>query len=134
MKMSITKKLSKKSNGSAITEFLVFTLPFFTAFLILITLVQYKAISISESNNLARQVVRAFVTSPNDQLAFFRVNQLLELYQNSLSPAAKAARPISADVKCQSYPCLSPGNKVTATISVGSDQRSSATEFVDLWR
>ena len=134
MKMSITKKLSKKSNGSAITEFLVFTLPFFTAFLILITLVQYKAISISESNNLARQVVRAFVTSPSDQLAFFRVNQLLELYQNSLSHAAKSARPITADIKCQSYPCLSPGNKVTATISVGSDQRSSATEFVDLWR
>lgn len=132
--MSVIKQLSKKSNGSAITEFLVFTLPFFTAFLILITLVQYKAISISESNNLARQAVRAFITSPTDQLAFFRVNQVLELYQNSLSPAVKAARPITVDIKCQNYPCLSPGNKVTATISVGTDQRSSVTEFVDLWR
>ena len=132
--MLVVRLLAKKSAGSAITEFLVFTLPFFTAFLILITLVQFKAITISESNNLARQSIRAFVTSPSDQLAFFRANQLLKIYQATISPSAAAARPIKLDITCQNYPCLSPGNKVTATVTIGSQQKSSATEFVDLWR
>jgi hypothetical protein len=134
MRRLIIKLIHRTSTGSAITEFLIFTLPFFTAFLILITLVQYKAIAISESNNLARQAVRAFVTSPSEQLALPRANQVLEIYRSKLSHNALVARPIKLSINCQDYPCFSPGNRVTATITVGNDQKSSATEFVDLWR
>ena len=68
MNMIVIKALLAKSSGSAVTEFLIFTLPFFTSFLILLTLVHEKSVAISEGDNLARQAVRAFVTSPNDQL------------------------------------------------------------------
>ena len=132
--MLIVRFINKTSSGSAIAEFLIFTLPFFTAFLILITLVQYKAVAISESNNLARQAVRAFVTSPSEQLALPRANQVLDIYRSKLSQQALVARPIKLSITCQHYPCFSPGNRVTATITVGNDQKSSATEFVDLWR
>ena len=132
--MLIVRFINKTSSGSAIAEFLIFTLPFFAAFLILITLVQYKAVAISESNNLARQAVRAFVTSPSEQLALPRANQVLDIYRSKLSQQALVARPIKLSITCQHYPCFSPGNRVTATITVGNDQKSSATEFVDLWR
>jgi hypothetical protein len=132
--MLIVRFINRTSSGSAIAEFLIFTLPFFTAFLILITLVQYKAVAISESNNLARQAVRAFVTSPSEQLALPRANQVLDIYRSKLSQQALVARPIKLSITCQHYPCFSPGNRVTATITVGNDQKSSATEFVDLWR
>ena len=132
--MLIVRFINRASLGSAVAEFLIFTLPFFTAFLILITLVQYKAVAISESNNLARQAVRAFVTSPSEQLALPRANQVLDIYRSKLSQQALVARPIKLSITCQHYPCFSPGNRVTATITVGNDQKSSATEFVDLWR
>jgi hypothetical protein len=134
MRMLIVRFINRTSSGSAIAEFLIFTLPFFTAFLILITLVQYKAVAISESNNLARQAVGAFVTSPSEQLALPRANQVLDIYRSKLSQQALVARPIKLSITCQHYPCFSPGNRVTATITVGNDQKSSATEFVDLWR
>ncbi|MFZ9228053.1 MAG: hypothetical protein ACO23I_05830, partial [Candidatus Nanopelagicales bacterium] len=92
--MLIVRFINRASLGSAVAEFLIFTLPFFTAFLILITLVQYKAVAISESNNLARQAVRAFVTSPSEQLALPRANQVLDIYRSKLSQQALVARPI----------------------------------------
>jgi hypothetical protein len=132
--MRVTRVIFKKSSGSAIAEFLIFTLPFFTTFLIILTHVQFKAMTIIESNNLARQAVRAFVTSPNDNLALIRANQVIDIYRSTLSLSAKAARPISLEITCQRNPCFSPGNRVTATIKVGESQKASATEFVDLWR
>jgi len=102
--------------------------------LIILTHVQYKAMTIIESNNLARQAVRAFVTSPNDNLALTRANQVIDIYRSTLSLSAKAARPISLEITCQRNPCFSPGNMVIATISTGSNQIASATEYVDLWR
>jgi len=60
--MRAIRFLEKSDAGSATAEFVIFTLPFFTAFLILITTVSSKTLAISESENLARQTVRAFVT------------------------------------------------------------------------
>jgi hypothetical protein len=72
MKMRAIRFLEKSDAGSATAEFVIFTLPFFTAFLILITTVSGKTLAISESENLARQTVRAFVTSPSADLAMAR--------------------------------------------------------------
>ncbi|MSW07484.1 MAG: hypothetical protein F2859_01320 [Actinobacteria bacterium] len=128
------KKLLDKSSGSAISEFLIFTLPFFTAFLIMITMIQQKAMAISESNNLARQAVRAFVTSPNEELALVRANQVIEIYRSTLSTSQLNSNKIELAISCTKYPCFSPGNMVIATISTASNQIASATEYVDLWR
>jgi hypothetical protein len=38
--------------------------------------------AISESKNLARQSVRAFVTSPNEELAMVRAFQVIEIYKS----------------------------------------------------
>ena len=130
----IIKYLKKRSDGSAIAEFLIFTLPFFTVFLILITQIHSKSMALFESNNLARQAVRAFVTSPTAELAMIRAYQVIDLYKSNLSQEALMSRPINLSINCQELPCFSPGNKVSATVSIGRLSKSTATEYVDLWR
>ena len=132
--MKVIKFINKSDPGSAIAEFVIFTLPFFTAFLILITAIQNRSMAISESKNLARQSVRAFVSSPNEELARVRAYQVVEIYRSKQSRTARSLREIELDLTCSSYPCFTPGNLVTATIKVGNDQVAVASEYVDLWR
>jgi len=134
MNFPIINYLKKSSNGSAIAEFLIFTLPFFTVFLILITQIHSKSMAMLESNNLARQAVRAFVTSPTAELAMIRAYQVVDLYKSNLSQEALRSRPINLSINCQEFPCFSPGNKVSATVSIGRLSKSTASEYVDLWR
>ena len=134
MNHSIIKYLKKRSDGSAIAEFLIFTLPFFTVFLILITQIHSKSMALLESNNLARQAVRAFVTSPTAELAMIRAYQVIDLYKSNLAQDAQQSRPINLSINCQELPCFSPGNKVSATVSIGRLSKSTVTEYVDLWR
>ena len=134
MNHSIIRYLKRKSNGSAIAEFLIFTLPFFTVFLILITQIHSKSMALLESNNLARQAVRAFVTSPSAELAMIRAYQVIDLYKSNLTQATQQYRPINLSINCQESPCFSPGNKVSATVSIGRLSKSTVTEYVDLWR
>ena len=134
MNLPIINYLKKSSNGSAIAEFLIFTLPFFTVFLILITQIHSKSMALLESNNLARQAVRAFVTSPTAELAMIRAYQVVDLYKSNLSQDALRSRPINLSINCQEFPCFSPGNKVSATVSIGRLSKSNASEYVDLWR
>ena len=132
--MRVINFINKSDEGSAIAEFVTFTLPFFTAFLILITAIQNQSMAISESKNLARQSVRAFVSSPNEELAMVRAFQVIEIYKSKQSRGAKKERAIELNLSCAFYPCFMPGNLVTATIKVGNDQTASASEYVDLWR
>ena len=132
--MRAIRFLEKSDKGSATAEFVIFTLPFFTAFLILITTVSGKTLAISESENLARQTVRAFVTSPNEDLAMARAYQVLEIYKSKRSVSGNQLRQIELNIFCSFYPCFSPGNMVTATITVGKNEKASASEYVDLWR
>jgi len=132
--MKAIKFINKSDKGSAIAEFVIFTLPFFTAFLILITVIQNQSMAISESKNLARQSVRAFVSSPNEELAMVRAFQVIEIYKSKLSRNAENEREIELNLSCAFYPCFMPGNLVTATIKVGNAQSASASEYVDLWR
>ena len=134
MRMRVINFINKSDEGSAIAEFVIFTLPFFTAFLILITAIQNQSMAISESKNLARQSVRAFVSSPNEDLAMVRAYQVIEIYKSKQSTSAKKEREIELNLTCAFYPCFMPGNLVTATIKVGDDQTASASEYVDLWR
>ena len=134
MRMKVIKYINKSNPGSAIAEFVIFTLPFFTAFLILITAIQNRSMAMSESKNLARQSVRAFVSSPNEELARVRAYQVVEIYKSKQSRTARSLREIELDLTCSSYPCFKPGNLVTATIKVGNDQVAVASEYVDLWR
>lgn len=149
MNQAFNKKIIMRSSipfagarGSAISEFLVFTLPFFTALLFLVIAVNDKSIAISEAKNLARQTVRAFVTSPSNDLAQVRAYQVIDLYQSRLSNSEKFKRKVAMRINCSESPCLTKGGKVTVQIIVSANgvnrltanAVAEASEFVDLWR
>ena len=56
--------------------------------------------AVAESKNLARQVIRAYVTSPNEGLASTRAYQVINLYKSTLSPTAAANRDITLSISC----------------------------------
>jgi hypothetical protein len=103
-----------------------------------------KSMAISEAKNLARQSVRAFVSSPSDQLAQVRANQVITFYADRLSESERHRRDFILKITCSRSPCLTEGGQVFATIEVtlkGEDKNSinstvtaQASEFVDLWR
>jgi len=129
-----------KSNGSAITEFLIFTLPFFTALLLITLNVYQHSMATNEAKNLARQSLRAFITSPNNDIAEARGNQVLEIYRNNLSTRDLNNRNFEIKFECSNNPCLTPGGLVSAQLKVSikgqtlKEITGSATEYVDLWR
>jgi len=129
-----------KSNGSAITEFLIFTLPFFTALLLITLNVYQHSMATNEAKNLARQSLRAFITSPNNDIAEARGNQVLEIYRNNLSTRDLNNRNFEIKFECSNNPCLTLGGLVSAHLKVSikgqtlKEITGSATEYVDLWR
>jgi hypothetical protein len=129
-----------RSKASAVTEFLIFTLPFFIILLLITTSVYQNSMANSEAKNLARQSLRAFISSPNNEIAEVRANQVIEIYRNSLSAQNATARNFSIKFSCTNNPCLSPGGSVSAFLEVsitGNPSRKvfgTATEYVDLWR
>jgi hypothetical protein len=132
--------LHKKSSGSAITEFLIFTMPFFVILLVITLNVYQNSMANNEARNLARQSLRAFISSPSNELAEVRANQVLEIYRDSLSAQNASTRRFNIKFNCTKNPCLSAGGAVSAILEVsiaGNPSRriiSTATEYVDLWR
>lgn len=129
-----------RSKGSAITEFLIFTLPFFVILLLMTTSVYQNSMANNEAKNLARQSLRAFITSPSNQLAEVRANQVLEIYRDSLSSQNASKRSFNVRFICTKSPCLSAGGAVSAILEVSINGNPSrriigvASEYVDLWR
>ena len=129
-----------RSKASAVTEFLIFALPFFVILLLITTSVYQNSMANSEAKNLARQSLRAFISSPSNELAEVRANQVIEIYRSSLSAQNASARNFSIKFICTNNPCLSPGGSVSVFLEVsitGNPSRKvfgTATEYVDLWR
>ena len=129
-----------KSIGSAITEFLIFTLPFFSALLLITLNVYQNSMATNEAKNLARQSLRAFITSPNNEMAEARGIQVLDIYRDNLSLQDFNNRKFEIKFECSNNPCLSPGGLVSAYLRVSikgqivREITGSATEYVDLWR
>ena len=132
--------LEYKSKGSAISEFLIFTVPFFSALLLITLNVYQHSMATNEAKNLVRQSLRAFIKSPNNEIAEARGNQVLEIYRANLSDQNTQRRKYEIEFRCSNSPCLTPGGSVTALLRVsiqGEEKREvigSATEYVDLWR
>ena len=132
--------LKSKSSGSAISEFLIFTLPFFSALLLITLNVYQHSMATNEAKNLVRQSLRAFITSPNNEIAEARGNQVLEMYRANLSNQNTQRRKYEIEFRCSNSPCLTPGGSVSALLRVSilgelkSEVIGYATEYVDLWR
>lgn len=139
--------LLKREEGSAVVEFLALGLPLFLPLAIFLSHINNDSNLHIQSKNLARQVVRAFVTSPSEQYSESRVAKVIEVFQREIfnrsgatsNPTNNSAYGPEVRITCSQYPCLQRGTKVRATVTLSSANNqvvavASAEEFVDLWR
>ena len=110
-------------------------LPLFVPLALYLNSVQSSAQGLSDLHNIARQVARAFTTSPSEDLAPVRANQVLSVYQNQILPIHGDKSSLTLQVSCEAQPCLTPNAKVSIEITELPSGRSAlATQVVDAWR
>ena len=145
--MKIIKFLSKRilrfladQEGSAIVEFVVLGLPLFLPLFIFLASVSQISSDQRIVQNLARQVARAYVTSPDETSARSRVEMVKGVFQNKYFQSSGGSyRNINIYLNCSSNPCLTMDSQVSVTATLTSNDgahiySSKATEIVDKWR
>ena len=125
----------KCERGSAVLEFIMVALPLFVPLAMYLGSVEKVAQTSFDLQNIARQVARAFTTSPSEALAPVRAREVLSVYQNQILPSRGSSSLLNLNISCEENPCLTPNGKVTITVTAnGSKNSASATQIVDAWR
>ncbi len=131
--------VSFSDKGSAILEFLLLALPLFLPLTLFLANVSHKSQIEFDANNLARQLVRAYATSPDASVAPLRVAKVEQTFEEHILKPHGITVPASFSINCSSNPCLSPGSRIELTVSLtslSSASKASAKviEYVDQWR
>ena len=142
---------SAKESGSAVVEFVVLTVPLFIPFAMYLAMVNAQSQISFDAHNLARQIARAYVTSPSEEFTAPRVQTVLDLFvQKILRPHGVISTP-TVQISCSANPCLTPMSEVNVTVTLednslklGGYLRSLSTtpkqivahdvQIVDAWR
>ena len=139
MKTSNLRGFIRREEGSAIIEFVIYALPLFVPLVIYLTAINHSAQIQYEARNFARQLARAYVTSPSEAFTGARISAVKEVFAVSSFAANKIDSDPRIEISCSLNPCLSPNGKVSITVyltSVFSHSKASATavQTVDAWR
>jgi Flp pilus assembly protein TadG len=132
---SAISRFLQEESGSAILEFILVALPLFLPLTLFLQSIEAKSQNLGDLNNAARQVARAFTTSPSESLAPVRANEVLRTYQKEVLPSHGDKSILNLSITCEGAPCLTPNAKVTVTLTDSSlGLSASATQIVDAWR
>jgi hypothetical protein len=132
-------RLFKDEVGSASVEFVLLAIPLFLPILLFIN--HFAALSNSElvARTLVRESLRAYVTSPNNEVAPARAWQVLTIggRAEGLTPNQIATLDISYE--CSVTPCISPNSRIRATLKMpmAHQQRTviaEAEEYISPWQ
>lgn len=139
MKTSDLRAFIRREEGSAIIEFVIYALPLFVPLVIYLTAINQSAQIQYEARNFARQLARAYVTSPSAEFTAARITVVKDVFIASSFAANKINPDPRIEIRCSLNPCLSPNGKVTITVyltSIFSNSKASATavQTVDAWR
>ena len=139
MKTNNFRQLIRGEEGSAIIEFVIYALPLFVPLIIYLTAINQTAQIQYEARNFARQIARAYVTSPNQEFTAARISAVKEVFVTSTFAANGIDPNPKIEIRCSQSPCLTPTGKVSVTVrltSVFSRTTASATavQTVDAWR
>ena len=132
------KALTDES-GSAAVEFVLFTIPLLVPLAIFLTTASVSGSLEIDMSNYSRQLVRAYVTSPTEDVVAARLAQVDSAFQNKIfSHDAVTGNP-TFEVQCSLQPCMSSGGvisiRVTARNSITQKIfTTESSEIVDQWR
>ncbi len=89
MKTSDLHGFVRREEGSAIIEFVIYALPLFIPLIIYLTAVNQSAQIQYEARNFARQLARAYVTSPSAEFTGARIAAVKDVFVTSSFAANK---------------------------------------------
>lgn len=116
--------------GSATSEFILIALPLFLPALLFFLSISQVSRAEMEASMLAREALKAFVSSENDAEAHLRTRLLLDQYSQLVASGRNTSSSFNSlsdqySISCSTYPCIQPGAQVELTlfslIDVGSE-------------
>lgn len=129
----------KQDGGSASVEFVTLAIPLFLPLFIYLT--QFAELSHSEiqARSLVRQIVRAYVSSQSLDDARSRADIVLNYGASRMGFGSSDISAMRLTFSCSADPCLTPGAKVRANLTLASPRSHrvvevSAQEYVSPWQ
>ena len=137
--LCFAKKAVQREEGSASVEFVVLALPLFIP--IFIFLWQFSAVSSHEMvlQTLARESLRSYIESSNDQTGEALIRQVIEVGGKNLGLSQQEISAINVEMKCSKSPCHQPNGRVRITlrmdpsVSHGRTIEAPAQEYFSPW-
>lgn len=118
--------------GSASVEFSILAIPLFIPLFIFIGQFSNASDSQDSLRTLARESVRAFVSSSSDEIAYYVANQVIVKGGQVLGQ-----KNIGVRISCSASPCISPDAQVIIHLTSRDSNNSSfevaAIEYVSPW-
>jgi hypothetical protein len=107
--------------GSATSEFILIALPLFIPALLFFVSISQVSRAEMEASMLAREALKAFVSSDNDAEAHLRTRLLLSQYSELTTSERKTRSSQNSlseeySISCSTYPCIQPGTQVELTL------------------
>jgi Flp pilus assembly protein TadG len=135
----LAKNAVKREEGSASVEFVVLALPLFIP--IFIFLGQFSAVSSHEMvlQTLARESLRSYIESSNDQTGEVLIRQVIEVGGKNLGLSQEEISAIDVEMKCSKSPCHQPNGRVRITLTMdpsmshGRTIEAAAQEYFSPW-
>ena len=119
-------------SGSASVEFSMLAIPLYIPLFIFISQFSHSSDAQDSLRTLARESVRAFVSSANDEIAFGVAEQIIEK-----GGAILGHENIEIRILCSASPCISPDARVLVRLTSKSSSNAkievSAIEYVSPW-
>jgi hypothetical protein len=128
----------RSEDGSAIVEFVLLALPLFLP--IILFMGSFADVSDKEAiaRTLARESIRGFVLSHGDISAYSSAHQIATQGALALGLDENEISSMNISIKCFSWPCITPRNRISLTVTFRSDQghreiRATAEELLSPW-
>jgi Flp pilus assembly protein TadG len=128
----------RSEEGSAAVEFVLLAIPFFIPIILFMS--SFADVSDKESiaRTLARESIRGFVLSREDLSAHSTAHKIAAQGATALGLDAREVSSMRVSIQCETWPCISPRNRISLTITFDSNQgnrkiKATAEEFLSPW-
>jgi hypothetical protein len=128
----------RSEDGSAAIEFVLLAIPLFIPIILFMS--SFADVSDKESiaRTLARESVRGFVLSRGDISAYSTAHHIAAEGAMALGLDTHEISSMRVNIRCETWPCISPGNRISLTITFDSNQgnreiKATAEEVLSPW-
>lgn len=128
----------RSEDGSAAVEFVLLAIPLFIPIILFMS--SFADVSDKESiaRTLARESVRGFVLSRGDISAYSTAHKIAAEGAMALGLDAHEVSSMRVNIRCETWPCISPRNRISLTITFDSNQgnreiKATAEEVLSPW-